>query len=166
MCDAEPYNIKTLNRFNNYFNFNEGDVIDLTTKQRIDYEQWARCLKTDISTNVTNLNTISTQINSWKTDKKNDDTATELNNYSMTLYEADLKYTFSKIFFFIILAIVYIYFFKVNGIITPIINLFNFMKNKITVDIPLAAEKAIQKLPNVPEKAIKNMAKVPEIKTS
>ena len=47
------------------------------------------------------------------------------------------------------------YFFKVNGIIEPIMKLFNFIKTKITVDLPLASEKVI-----------KNMPKVPEIKTS
>jgi spore maturation protein SpmB len=73
----------------------------------------------------------------------------------MTLYQSDLKYTFSKIIFFIILAIVYIYFFRVNGIIEPIMKLFNYAKTKITVDMPL-----------VTEKVIKNIPKVPEIKTS
>jgi hypothetical protein len=143
--------------FNNFF------VLDKYNNTPIDYDKWVTCLTTDISKNVTNLNGISDQINSWKSENENDITAKELNNYSMTLYEADLKYTFSKIFYFIILAIVYIYFFKVNGIITPIMNLFNLVKTKITVDIPLAAEKAIQKLPTVSDK---NIPKSPEIKTS
>ena len=54
--------------------------------------------------------------------------------------------------------------------------LFNLVKTKITVDIPLAVEKATQKIPNVSEKVlknipnvtekIKNIPKTPEIKTS
>lgn len=156
MCDATPYNIKKMDDFNNFF------VLDKYNNTPIDYDKWVTCLSNDIRTNVTNLNGISDQINSWKSENENDITAKELNNYSMTLYEADLKYTFSKIFYFIILAIVYIYFFNVNGIITPIMNLFNLVKTKITVDIPLAAEKAIQKLPTVE----KNIPKSPEIKTS
>jgi len=142
--------------FNNFFVINKYNDIP------IDYEKWVTCLRTDITNNVTNLNGISDKINNWKSENENDITAKELNNYSMTLYDADLKYTFSKIFYFIILAIVYIYFFNVSGITTPIMNLFNFMKTKITVDIPLAAEKAIQKIPTV-EKII---PKSPEIKTS
>ena len=156
MCDATPYNIKKMDDFNNFFVINKYNDIP------IDYEKWVTCLRTDITNNVTNLNGISDKINNWKSENENDITAKELNNYSMTLYDADLKYTFSKIFYFIILAIVYIYFFNVSGITTPIMNLFNFMKTKITVDIPLAAEKAIQKIPTV-EKII---PKSPEIKTS
>jgi hypothetical protein len=156
MCDATPYNIKKMDDFNNFFVINKYNDIP------IDYEKWVTCLRTDITNNVTNLNGISNKINNWKSENENDITAKELNNYSMTLYDADLKYTFSKIFYFIILAIVYIYFFNVSGITTPIMNLFNFMKTKITVDIPLAAEKAIQKIPTV-EKII---PKSPEIKTS
>jgi hypothetical protein len=157
MCDATPYNIKQIDEFNNFY------FINKYTNTQIDYDKWVTCLTTDISKNVTNLNSISNQINSWKNENENDITAKELNKYSMTLYDADLKYTFSKIFYFIILAIVYIYFFNVIGIITPIMNLFNLVKTKITVDIPLAAEKAIQKMPNVSNK---NMPKSPEIKTS
>ena len=157
MCDATPYNIKKMDDFNNFFVINKYNDIP------IDYEKWVTCLRTDITNNVTNLNGISDKINNWKSENENDITAKELNNYSMTLYDADLKYTFSKIFYFIILAIVYIYFFNVSGITTPIMNLFNFMKNKITVDIPLAAEKAIQKIPNISDK---NIPKSPEIKTS
>ena len=157
MCDAEPYNIKTLDEFNNYFYYNRSTTID--------YNKWVTCLTTDISSNVNKLNSISNQVNSWKDENTREVTATELNNYSMTLYDADIKYTFSKIFFFIFLAIVYIYFFNLNGIITPIINLYNIIKNKITVDMPLAAEKAIQKMPNISEKVLKNIPKSAEIKT-
>ena len=114
MCDATPYNIKKMDDFNNFFVINKYNDIP------IDYEKWVTCLSTDITNNVTNLNGISDKINNWKSENENDITAKELNNYSMTLYDADLKYTFSKIFFFIILAIVYIYFFNVNGIIEPI----------------------------------------------
>ena len=148
MCDAKPYNIKTMDEYNFYFN-------EPTNSKAIDYNRWLKCLWDDINKTNIDLSNIDTQITNWSTDKANDDTATELNNYSMTLYQADLKYTFSKIIFFIILAIVYIYFFKVNGIIEPIMKIFNFMKTKITVDLPLASEKVI-----------KNMPKVPEIKTS
>jgi hypothetical protein len=122
---------------------------------RPDYNKWLKCLWDDINKTNKDLSNIDTKIKNWKEDQSNDVTATELNNYSMTLYQSDLKYTFSKIIFFIILAIVYIYFFKVNGIIEPIMKLFNFVKTKITVDMPLATEKVI-----------KNIPKVPEIKTS
>jgi hypothetical protein len=148
MCDEQPYNIKTMEDYTAYFK------VPSNTRD-IDYNKWLKCLWDDINTTNIDLSNIDTKITNWKEDHSNDVTATELNNYSMTLYQSDLKYTFSKIIFFIILAIVYIYFFKVNGIIEPIMKLFNYAKTKITVDMPLATEKVI-----------KNIPKVPEIKTS
>ena len=169
MCDVSPYNINSIDEYNTFFFENK------YTGTPIDYKRWEKCLNKNIKENVKNLKKIGKQINNWKSENENDITAKELNNYSMTLYDADLKYTFSKIFFFIVLAIVYIYFFNVNGIIEPIKKLFNLVKTKITVDIPLAADKALQKIPNVSEKVknitnvtekIKNIPKTPEIKTS
>jgi len=148
MCDTPPYNIEKIEDYEQYFT-------DDSTSKAIDYNRWLKCLWDDINKKNIDLANIDKQITNWSNDKSNDDTATELNNYSMALYQADLKYTFGKIIFFIILVIVYIYFFKVNGIIEPILKLLNFMKTKITVDLPLATEKVI-----------KNMPKVPEIKTS
>ena len=43
--------------------------------------------------------------------------------------------------------------------------IFNFMKTKIMIDIPNAADKVIKNAPKVAEK-IKENIKVPEIKTS
>jgi hypothetical protein len=156
MCDAAPYNITTTNGYNDYMSANPSSI---------DYNQWLKCLWAEMDKTNIDLSNVNTQIRNWDIDRANDDTATELNNYSMTLYQSDLKYTFSKIIFFIILAIVYIYFFKVNGIIEPIMKIFNFMKTKITVDIPNAADKVIKNAPKVAEK-IKENIKVPEIKTS
>jgi hypothetical protein len=147
MCDEKPYNIKTMEEYTAY--------IDVPSNPTPDYDKWLKCLWDDINKTNADLKNTNAQIANWKIDKANDDTATELNNYSMTLYQSDLKYTFSKIIFFIILAILYMYFFKVNGIIEPIMILFNFVKTKITVDLPLATEKIV-----------KNIPKVPEIKTS
>ena len=148
MCEEEPYSIKTMERYSNYFS-------TPSNSQPIDYNQWLKCLWADVNKTNIDLSNIDTQITNWNQDHSDDVTATELNNYSMTLYQADLKYTFSKIIFFIILAIVYMYFFKVNGLIEALMKIFNFIKTKIMVDIPLATEKVI-----------KNMPKVPEIKTS
>ena len=156
MCDAAPYNIKTTNEYNDYMS---------TNTSSIDYNKWLKCLWAEMDKTNTDLSNVSAQISNWDIDRANDDTATELNNYSMTLYQADLKYTFSKIIFFIILAIVYMYFFKVNGIIEPFMKIFNFMKTKIMIDIPNAADKVIKNAPKVAEK-IKENIKVPEIKTS
>jgi len=156
MCDAEPYSIKTSDGYTNFINKNNGPI---------DYNLWLKCLWADIDKTNIDLSNVNTQISNWNIDRVNDDTATELNNYSMTLYQSDLKYTFSKIIFFIILAIVYMYFFKVNGIIEPIMKLFNYIKTKFMVDIPNAADKAIKNVPKVAEK-IKENIKVPEIKTS
>ena len=164
-CIEAPYNIRTTAAFNRYYELNGGNVIDTTHTPNvdIDYDKWKQCITDDINKNNIDMNTLNTQAVNWSNDHDMDDTATELNNYSMTLYDADLKYTFSKIFFFIILAIVYIFFFKVNGIITPIIALFVFIKQKIMVDLPLAAEKVVKKMPNVAEKVLpENIPKVPE----
>jgi hypothetical protein len=183
-CTERPYNIRTNDDLNSFYSSNNGNINRIeSTYVPIDYPRWLTCIWNDINKDNIDVSNINTQILNWNIDHDNDTTATELNNYSMTLYEADLKYTFSKIIFFIILAIVYIYFFKVNGIVTPIITLFGVMKQKIMVDIPLAAEKAIKKMPNVaekvlpekvlpekvlpkvPEKTIKNMSNVSKIKT-
>jgi hypothetical protein len=147
MCDEKPYNIKTMDEYTSY--------IAVPSNPTPDYDKWLKCLWDDINKTNADLKNTNARIANWTIDKSKDDTATELNNYSMTLYKADLKYTYSKIIFFIILAIVYMYFFKVNGIIEPIITLFNFAKTKIMVDLPLATEKIV-----------KNIPKVPEIKTS
>jgi len=158
MCDASPYNIKTSDGYSNYIN-------DPYNTSPIDYNKWLKCLWDDINKKNIDLSNVDTQIHNWDIDRANEDTATELNNYSMTLYQSDLKYTFGKILFFIILAILYMYFFKVNGIIEPIMKIFTFMKTKITVDIPNAAEKTLKNVPKVAEKVKENI-KVPEIKTS
>ena len=54
----------------------------------------------------------------------------------MYIYNNDLNYTFGKILFFIVLIITYIYFFKVTGIIAPIMNLINYIKEKLTTELP------------------------------
>lgn len=158
MCDTAPYNITTPDGYTNYFN-------EPYNTLQIDYNQWLKCLWDNVNTTNVDLTNINTQISNWDIDRANDDTATELNNYSMTLYQSDLKYTYGKIIFFIILVIVYMYFFKVNGIIEPIMKIFTFIKTKIMVDIPNAAEKTLKNAPKVVEKVKENI-KVPEIKTS
>ena len=120
-CQEEPYNIDTLHNFYSYKKshptINEDDV-----------NKWIKCVATK-NTNVITIDEYKTIINNNKTSE-------ELNNYSMYIYNNDLNYTFGKILFFIVLAITYMYFFKVTGIIAPIMNLINYTKDKITTELP------------------------------
>jgi hypothetical protein len=120
-CQEEPYNIDTLHNFYSYKKshptINEDEV-----------NQWIKCVATQNSNVITR--------DEYKTIINNNKTSEELNNYSMYIYNNDLNYTFGKILFFIVLVITYMYFFKVTGIIAPIMNLINYTKDKITTELP------------------------------
>jgi len=120
-CQEEPYNIDTLHNFYSYKKshptINEDEV-----------NQWIKCVATQNSNVITR--------DEYKTIINNNKTSEELNNYSNYIYNNDLNYTFGKILFFIVLAITYMYFFKVTGIIAPIMNLINYTKDKITTELP------------------------------
>jgi hypothetical protein len=59
-------------------------------------------------------------ITSHEVNKKDAITASEMNRGMRDIYQSDLFFTISKIFMFIILICVYVYFFKYTGIIQPI----------------------------------------------
>ncbi len=116
-CNTEPYNIDNMNNLQTYFSLNK----DITN---IDYNTWLGCLNkkmfSDVSENI---------LNTYKLIYDNNELSKEVNNYSNYIYNTDLMYTYFKIFLFIILGIVYLYFFKITGI--PITNLVNVVKEKI-----------------------------------
>jgi len=116
-CNTEPYNIDNMNNLQTYFSLNK-DVTD------IDYNTWLSCLnKKMFSDENENI------LNTYKLIYDNNELSKEINNYSNYIYNTDLMYTYFKIFLFIILGIVYLYFFKITGI--PITNLVNVVKEKI-----------------------------------
>lgn len=126
-CQEEPYNIDTLHNFYSYKKshptINEDEV-----------NQWIKCIATP-NNNLTNEDFIKIR-NDNKKIRNNNKTSEELNNYSMYIYNNDLNYTFGKILFFIVLVFTYMYFFKVTGIIVPIMSLINYTKDKIATGLP------------------------------
>jgi hypothetical protein len=114
----------------------------------IDFSLWQQCItqKKDQNHVDLNLDSINTILNTYNIEEQTrNDTANESNKYSMTLFQNDMYYTYGKIVFFIILVCAYVYFFKVNGIIEPIMNLFNSVKTKVMVDLPKSAGKILEK---------------------
>jgi hypothetical protein len=126
-CQEEPYNIDTLQNFYIYKKNNP-------TINEDEVNQWIKCIATP-NNNLTKEDFIKIR-NDNKIIRNNNKTSEELNNYSMYIYSNDLNYTFGKILFFIILAITYIYFFKATGIMAPIMKLINYIKDKITTELP------------------------------
>ena len=147
-CSDYPYNITDSKTFNNYItNINYINNTD-PSNNVIDFSLWNKCITTqkNVAHVDLNLGSINTLLNTYNIDEQiRSDTANESNNYSMTLFQNDIYYTYAKIVFFIILICSYIYFFRVNGIIQPIMNLFNFVKTKIIVDLPKTADKILAK---------------------
>lgn len=141
-CSDDPYNINDSNDFKSYI-----DSVDYSDNQ-IDFIFWQQCIATkkDASHVDLNLSSINTILNKYNIDEQiRNDTANETNAYSITLFQNDLYYTYCKIIFFIILICSYIYFFRINGIVEPIMKLFNFLKTKIMVDLPKQADKILEK---------------------
>jgi hypothetical protein len=164
-CLDNPYNINNLDNFETYI-----DSVDYTNKE-IDFEFWQKCItkQKDISHVDLNLSSINTILNKYNIEEQERvDTANELNTYSLTLFQNDIYYTYGKIVFFIILICSYIYFFRINGIIQPIMNLFNFVKTKVMVDLPNTATKILdKKIPKEKANSIKtNSIKTNSIKTN
>lgn len=124
-CQEEPYNITSLQGFYSYKN-NNPTITDASINL------WIKCIATN--TGIPDIREYKKLINDNKTSE-------ELNNYSMYIYNNDLNYTIGKLLFFIVLIITYIYFFKITGIVTPIMNLFEFIKNKITTELPKIQKK-------------------------
>ena len=141
-CLDNPYNINNLDNFESYI-----DNVDYNNNN-IDFVFWKKCItkQKDISHVELNLSSINTILNTYNIEEQNRvDTANETNAYSLTLFQNDVYYTYGKIVFFIILIGSYIYFFRINGIIQPIMNLFNFVKTKVMVDLPNTATKILDK---------------------
>ncbi len=137
-CSDYPYNINDFNTFNEYI-----DTVDYSNNN-IDFSLWQSCVsrQKDISHVDLNLASINTILNTYNIAEQNrTDTANELNKYSMTLFQNDIYYTYGKILFFIILIGAYLYFFRINGIIQPIMNLFNGIKTSMTDTLPKILNK-------------------------
>jgi hypothetical protein len=136
-CSDYPYNKLNLQSFDEYINsINYKNRIDVSNNL-IDFEFWRQCIltKQNVSQFALNADTIDSILNKYNIDEQNKiDTANESNNYSMTLYQNDIYYTYAKIVFFIILICSYIYFFRITGIIEPIKELFNFAKTKLSLN--------------------------------
>ena len=133
-CLDYPYNKLNLQSFDEYINsVDYKNKID-ASNNLINFEFWRQCIltKQNVSQVALNADTIDSILNKYNIDEQNKiDTANESNNYSMTLYQNDIYYTYAKILFFIILICSYIYFFRITGIIEPIKELFNSAKSKL-----------------------------------
>ena len=79
---------------------------------------------------TSDISDIYTKITEYTNQKGLIDTYNEMNNSSLYYYKNDLKYVICKIFFFIILIVTYIYFFKLTGIIEPVKKLINIIISK------------------------------------
>ena len=147
-CSNYPYNIFDLSTFDKY----KLDIDPITSTDSsnniIDFSFWQTCIT--IQKNVAhydlNLGSINTLLNTYNINEQiRTDTANESNNYSMTIFQNDIYYTYCKIVFFIILIGSYIYFFRITGILEPIMKLFNLVKTKIMVDLPKTTDKILAK---------------------
>ena len=139
-CTTEPNNIITMNQYTKYTSNNT-----LTTEQ---LQNMLVCINNKITKdeNNPNLNNISL-IDNYNLINNDNETSTEMNNYSLYLYNNDLIYTYSKIILLFILAGVYFYFFKITGInLNTIID---------------TAKKTMDELPNI-KKQIENKITNPD----
>ena len=171
-CSDYPYNKLDVSSFNEYIANNDfsNNIISNTYKDSnnniIDFSFWKTCItkQKDISHVDLNLASINTLLDTYNIDEQiRTDTANESNNYSMTLFQNDIYYTYGKIIFFIILIGSYIYFFRITGILEPIMKLFNFVKTKVMVDLPKTADKILaKKIPK--QKTNANSAKTNSMK--
>jgi hypothetical protein len=100
------------------------------------------------------ISSIDTQITDYNNQKGLIDTYNEMNNSSLYYYKNDLKYVIFKIFFFIILILTYIYFFKLTGIIEPVKRLINTIISKGDTFI----NKVTEKIKNPPATNVKPTA--------
>ena len=173
-CSDYPYNKLDVSSFNEYIPNIDYDTYKDSSNNIIDFEFWQKCITTqkDISHVDLNLASINTLLNTYNIDEQTrNDTANESNNYSMTLFQNDMYYTYGKIIFFIILIGSYIYFFRINGIIEPIMKIFNVVKTKIMVDLPKTADKILakkiprQKTNAIPKPVNANLTKTNSAKT-
>ena len=148
-CTDSPYNVKTITEFNNILIYNK-------LPNNIDSEFLFSCIQNSQSSNnntqlETDISGINTKVNDYTNQKGLLDTYNEMNNSSLYYYKNDLTYVISKISFFIILLITYIYFFKLTGIIEPIKNLFNTVVTKGSDFINKESEKIKIPKPTIPK---------------
>lgn len=98
-------------------------------KSQQDETELLGCIQQKLIESDVSLNNL---LNNYETSKIGAITASEMNNNTKTLYQVDLYYTIGKSFLFICLFATYFYFFKITGIIEPIKNGINLVKNKVT----------------------------------
>ena len=140
-CDMSPYkDIKTKKDFTDRYDsptdfISAQTVLDST--QRLQSDVLYNCLNLNKDLNIntneqltSDISGIYTQITDYTVQKGLIDTYNEMNNGSLYYYKNDLKYVIFKIFFFIILIVTYIYFFKLTGIIEPVKRLINTIISK------------------------------------
>jgi len=148
-CDSAPYNIDNFNSFTSYIqdvNYLNNTHSVGSESTVIDFDKWKKCiadkkLSKNVDKNLASINTILGGYNI--SEQTRTDTANELNKYSMTLYQNDIYYTYSKFFMFVVLIFSYIYFFRMNGIIEPIMKLFNIVNTQINGVVSKITEKKI-----------------------
>jgi len=92
------------------------------------YSNILECVQKRIQESDVDLNNL---INNYSDNKEKAISASEMNNNTKTLYQKDLYYTYGKIFFFILLAGCFYYFFKLSGILEPIKNIVEKVKDKV-----------------------------------
>ena len=139
-CSDYPYNKLDLPSFDQYINNNVNYINNIDfSNNLIDFEFWQKCIlkQQDISHVELNKNSINTIIKTYNIDELNRTiTANDSNDFSMQIFQNNIYYTYAKIVLFIILICSYIYFFRISGIIGPIMALFNLVKMKISVNMP------------------------------
>jgi hypothetical protein len=139
-CDMSPYKDITTkkdftDRYDGSTEFANAQTVSDST-QRLQADVLYNCLnqdKLDNSSNdqlISDISGIYTKITDYTDQKGVIDTYNEMNNSSLYYYKNDLKYVIFKIFFFIILIVTYIYFFKLTGIIEPVKRLINTIISK------------------------------------
>lgn len=147
--DYKPYNINNVKDFEKY---TEPKGV------KISYNVWLSCLNKNMFGDI-DKNVMSTT----KLIYDNNQTANEINNYSMELYRSDLNYTFGKVVFLIVLIVTYVYCFKVTGIIQPLMKMFETLKatfismsDKINKELPKLKDKIPEIKNNLKDKLMPN----------
>jgi len=112
------------------------------------YGDLLQCVQRRIQESDDSLNNL---INNYSDNKEKSISASEMNKNSETLYQKDLYYIYGKIFFFIILAGCFYYFFKLSGVLGPIKNIVDKVVNKVKDNVKNLKETKMPsiKLPEV-----------------
>jgi len=122
----------------------------LETENENNYDIMLKCLNNQLE--QSNKPTIDL-INKYGKDKLNAITASEMERNVNKIYQEDLYYTIFKFFMFFILILVYIYFFKLTGIIQPIKDGMDLLGNKVSEIRDIKISKV--KLPEVTMPSVK-----------